>query len=308
MSRSSLILGVDGGGTSTTAWLANREGLVLGRGLAGPSNARAIGFETARRGLDHSIQTAFLDAGLELQPVEVACLGLAGYDRPIEKTWLEDWARATPWHGRLILVNDGDLVVAAGTPDGWGVGLIAGTGSIAVGRDPEGRTARAGGWGYLFGDEGSAYAVTLASLRKIARQADGRDESGSSVLWDRFREFLGIHSTGELVSTIYQEKFDRSRIASMAPMVVDSAEDDPSIFSEILRPAGLDLALLVEAVACKLQFRSGPLPLAMAGSFLLNCEPIRRVLLNELTTRGHEVLVSTVPDPVAGALLLALRG
>ena len=65
----------------------------------------------------------------------------------------------------LCSVNDGDLVVAAGTPEGWGVGLIAGTGSIAVGRAPDGRTARAGGWGHLIGDEGSAYGVVLDALR-----------------------------------------------------------------------------------------------------------------------------------------------
>jgi N-acetylglucosamine kinase-like BadF-type ATPase len=302
-----LLLGVDGGGTSTTAWLADTEGRVLGRGVGGPSNAKAIGLEAARVGLDQAVQFAFAKAGIEVRSVAVACLGLAGFDRPDDRYRLEFWASESPWNGRLILVNDGDLVVAAGTPDAWGVGLIAGTGSIAVGRDREGRTARAGGWGYLLGDEGSGYAVALAGLRKVARQADGRDPAGHSALTDRFCESLGIGSTSELVTAVYRDGFDRAKIASLAPIVVAAAEDDPSILIEILEPAGKELALMVEAVARKLEFSPGRLPLAMAGSFLLNCGPISRLVPYQLAARGYEVASTFVADPVKGAITLARR-
>jgi N-acetylglucosamine kinase-like BadF-type ATPase len=102
-----------------------------------------------------------------VRPVAVACLGLAGFDRPEDKQLLSEWAETGHWAERLLLVNDGDLVVAAGTPEGWGVGVIAGTGSIAVARAPDGRKARAGGWGHLIGDEGSAYGTVLAALKKV---------------------------------------------------------------------------------------------------------------------------------------------
>jgi N-acetylglucosamine kinase-like BadF-type ATPase len=302
-----LFLGVDGGGTSTTAWLADSSGRVLGRGVGGPSNAKAIGLEAARVSLDRAVRSAFAEAGIEIQGVAVACLGLAGFDRPEDRRQLEAWAGESPWNGRLILVNDGDLVVAAGTPETWGVGLIAGTGSIAVGRDREGRTARAGGWGYLFGDEGSGYAVALAGLRKVARRADGREPAGSSTLTDRFREALGIGSTSELVSAIYREGFDRAKVASLAPIVVAAAGDDPSIGIEILEPAGKELASMVAAVARKLEFGRGPLPLAMAGSFLLKCTPITYVVLDQLAAMGYEVASTFVANPVEGALALARR-
>ena len=74
------------------------------------------------------------------------------------------------------VTNDAAILLAAGTPDGWGVALVSGTGSIAFGRAPDGRTARGGGWGYLLGDEGSAYALVLAGLQAVARAADGRGE------------------------------------------------------------------------------------------------------------------------------------
>ena len=305
-----LLLGVDGGGTSTTAWLADSEGRVLGRGSAGPSNIKAVGADAARSSLDGSIRLAFADSGLEPGPVEVSCLGLAGFDRLEDKRWLENWASGTNWGRRLVLVNDGDLVVAAGTPEGWGVGVISGTGSIAVGRTRDGRSARSGGWGYLLGDEGSAYAVVLAALRLVARRADGRqppdlDRPGSLTF--RICEALGIDSPSELVSAIYREGFDRSRIAALAPAVVSAADDDPSISTLILEPAGRDLAEMVAAVARQLQMESGRLPLAMAGSFLLNCAEVSKVLIARLIELGHDVNHSPVPEPARGALVIARR-
>ena len=178
MSDSPLVLGVDGGGTSTVALLALPKGEPIGRGVAGPSNAKAVGAAAARQALEAAIAAAFADAGLESRTVSVACLGLAGFDRPEDKQLLGEWAEAGKWAERLILGNDGDLVVAAGTADGWGVGVIAGTGSIAVARTPDGRKSRAGGWGHLIGDEGSAYGLVLAALRRLARRADAASPRG----------------------------------------------------------------------------------------------------------------------------------
>ena len=111
------------------------------------------------------------------------------------------------------MVNDGDLVVAAGTPEGWGVGVIAGTGSIAVGRATDGRTARAGGWGHLIGDEGSAYGVVLETLRLVARRADGRDPRppGRDLLAERICTALGVAEVSQIVTTIYSPDFDRAQ-------------------------------------------------------------------------------------------------
>ena len=223
------LLGVDGGGTSTEAWLAEPGCRVLGRGTAGPSNAKAVGLEAARRALDAAIRAAFDDAGLTPAPVDVACLGLAGFDRPDDRKILAGWADEARWADRLVLVNDGDLVVAAGTPEGWGVGVIAGTGSIAVGRAPDGRTARAGGWGHLIGDEGSAYGVVLDALRLVARRADGRDPRppGRDPLTERLCAALGVAEASQIVTTIYAPDFDRARIASLAPEVLAACAEAP---------------------------------------------------------------------------------
>ncbi len=307
-----LILGVDGGGTSTVARLADGEGRVVGRGIAGPSNIKAVGAEAARASLDGAIERAFAAAGLAMTAVDSACLGLAGFDRPDDRRWLDAWAARKPWAGPTRLVNDGELVIAAGTPEGWGVGVIAGTGSISVGRAPDGRTSRSGGWGHLFGDEGSAYNVALAGLRRVARVADGRQigpRIGDDPLALRLCEALAIADTSDLVSAVYREGFDRARIAALAPAVVRAGDDDPTIFAEILEPAGADLARMVGATARSLGLDpgGGPLPLAMAGSFLLGCGAVARVLVHRLIEGGHDVRATPVPEPVEGALVLARR-
>lgn len=318
MSRT-LILGVDGGGSSTEAWLAElgTEGAILGRGAAGPSNAKAVGLASARAALEAAVRGAFADAGLEPQPVESACLGLAGFDRPEDRAVLTGWADETQLARRLVLVNDGDLVVAAGTPEGWGVGVIAGTGSIAVGRAPDGRTARAGGWGHLIGDEGSAYLVVLEALRLVARRADGREpvragaggehDSSDDPLTVRLCRALGVDRPARIVSVLYAPESTRARIAAMAPEVLAACAESPADVERLLRPAGAALAEIVAAVARSLGWPSGPLPLAAAGSFLLGAEAVRSAMLADLIARGYEPALAAVPEPARGAVILARR-
>src|SRR4051812_26792217 len=223
-----LVLGIDGGGTSTVALLASRQGEPIGRGVAGPSNAKAVGAPAARQAPEAAMAAAFENAGFEASPAAVACLGLAGFDRPEDRQLLGEWAEAGRWAERLILVNDGDLVVAAGTPDGWGVGVIAGTGSIAVARSPDGRKSRAGGWGHLIGDEGSAYGLVLAALRRLARRADGREVPRTSpdALSVHLCRALCIPGPERLVNVLYSSEFDRSKIAALAPAILAAATED----------------------------------------------------------------------------------
>ncbi len=312
--QNTILLGIDGGGTSTEAWLADSTGSVLGRGRAGPSNPKAIGPEAARRALSHAIASAFHDAGLERASADIACLGLAGFDRPSDRAMLQEWCTAENWTQRLLVVNDGDLLLAAGTAEGWGIGVISGTGSIAVGRSPDGITARAGGWGYLFGDEGSAYGVALAALRWIARTHDGRTPSASpnDVLIPMVCEALGAANPTELVSVVYRVSVDRPRIAALAQVVATAAEERSFAAGTILAEAAEELAQAVLAVARQLRLldhsSTASFPLVTAGGFLLATPPLVQALVARLRLMGlSPSTVTPVPDPVFGALTLARR-
>jgi N-acetylglucosamine kinase-like BadF-type ATPase len=206
-------------------------------------------------------------------------------------------------------VTDGDLVVAAGTPDGWGVGLISGTGSIAIGRSADGRTARAGGWGHLIGDEGSAYAVAIEGLRAVARRTDGRatPRTPDDPLIQRVCSVLGVDKATEIVGVIYSPVFDRTRIASLAPVVAAAAVDDPTLESTILRPAARALAEMALAVAKALKLGVDSLPVALAGGFLLGTPTLAEAVLDELEQVGYSTVASRVEEPAAGAIVLACQ-
>lgn len=304
-----LYLGVDGGGTSTVALLGLADGTIAGRGHGGPSNAKAVGTAAARTALEEAIAEAFATAGLWPRAVAVACLGVAGFDRPEDKALLGEWSVSGNWAERLVLVNDGDLVVAAGTPEGWGVGVIAGTGSIAVSRAPDGRKSRAGGWGVTFGDEGSAYAVSVAALRLVARRVDGRDPAPADPdpLTESVCRALKIDGPGKIVSAVYAPGVDRTRIAGLVPAVMEAVAKDPALVDLLIKPAARDLGETAAAAARSLGWHSGPLPIGLAGGFLVAAKPLAEALLEDLRARGYDPTATLVEEPAEGGLNLARR-
>jgi len=305
-----LLLGIDGGGSKTVAWLALRAGgeppEVIGRGTAGGSNPQAAGFPAALENLDRAVAAAFGAAAVTPRPVAAAVVGLAGCDRDEDREALSRWAEDRRLARRFRVVHDAVPVLAAGTPEGWGVALISGTGSFAFGEDARGRSARAGGWGYLLGDEGSAYAIALAGLRAAAQAVDGR--APATLLLQAILEKLDLQRPEQLIPAVYQPEPDRPAIAGLAQLVLKTAEAGDAAAAEIVGQAARDLAAMVAAVARKLDFAPRPFPLALAGSALLGSGMLQSGLMTELTNLGLQAgPVGRVPEPVAGAVALALK-
>ena len=149
---------------------------LLGKGEAGPSNL--AGGRSPRRlaALEQAVQGAFAAAIMPRTMVAAACLGLAGADRAEEKELLLAWAKRGQLADRVEVTSDASLLLAAGTPDGWGLAVVAGTGSMVFGKAQTAAWLGAGGWGYLLGDEGSGYAIGLggAASRAASRRRPRR--------------------------------------------------------------------------------------------------------------------------------------
>src|SRR5262245_11902462 len=199
--QTDLIIGVDGGGTKTVAWVAplddSESTIVFGRGQAGPGNPRAAGFETAQANIGAAIEAALADANLPRATAVAACFGLAGAGREIEQRRMEAWAKDAGIAQTVRVCGDAEPILAAASPNNRGVALICGTGSLAWGRNMAGEVARNGGWGYLLGDEGSGYAIALAGLNVAVRAADGRGQP--TILLDRLLHQLGANAPQEMV-------------------------------------------------------------------------------------------------------------
>lgn len=302
-----LVLGIDGGGSGTVALLMGRSGKgwkLLGRGEGGPSNRQAVGTASALAALDEATERAFEAAGRTRTPARAACLGLAGAGRPGDQEIVREWAARAQLAASVQVIEDTALLLAAGTPDGCGVAVVAGTGSMAYARSADGRTARSGGWGALLGDEGSGYAIALAGLRAVARAADGRGPK--TLLTDRLLAAYGLCRPEELVGVVYRGG-DRAALAALAPTVLAVAEAGDAVADGIVRDAACELATATAAAARALGFGSS-FPLAVAGGLLIESDGFRSRFLGALTERGLTAEpVACVTEPAEGAVRLALE-
>lgn len=308
MPSEDLVLGIDGGATKTVAWLATRSGApepsLVGRGAAGPANPQAVGFDEALGNLDGAVAGAFQQAAVDPGPVAAAVLALAGSDRDENRRVLRRWAEDRRLAARFRVVHDALPVLVAGSPDGWGIALISGTGSLAFGRTRDGRSARAGGWGYLFGDEGSGYAIALAGLRAAAKKADGRGPD--TGLLDALVGRLGLQKPQSLIPAVYRMAADRAAIASLADAVTSTAQQGDAVAGQILDDAARELAAMVAAVANKLGWSETPFPLALAGGLVLASSVLQNRLEAHVNSLGLAAApVTNVPEPVLGAVKLA---
>ncbi len=291
------ILGVDAGGSKTRALLAEEGGRVRGRGLSGPANPKAVGWEGALAAIWEAVRGALAEAGVEGQ-VEAACVGLAGADTPEERA---AWAKRLGGLAlRLQVVHDVELLLAAAFPEAWGVALVSGTGSVAFGRSPDGRTARVGGWGYLLGDEGSGFSLALQALRLALQTADGRAQAPS--LLQAALEFWGLGEPEGLLGVVYGGGKPQA-LASFAPVVLKLAEAGDPAARPLVFQAGRELARQVGAVIRQLGLHRPPLAL---GGGLLRASPLlREAVYQEVgLLLGGMVLVE---EPALGALALARR-
>jgi N-acetylglucosamine kinase-like BadF-type ATPase len=300
-----LILGIDGGGSHTIAVLAERAeaGRIVGRGQAGPSNIQSVG-DAALQALEEAVAGAFADAGMPVGSVAAAALGLAGVDHPDSAAVIRAWAKRLGLAERVSVENDSVLLLAAGTPEGWGLAVVAGTGSIAFARNPDGRVERAGGWGYLFGDEGSAYGLAIAGLRAVARAADGC--APATTLTSGLLSQMGLKEPLEMIDAVYRGSWDRARLATLAPLVCQAAEAGDAVAAEIVAQQARLLAQTAVAAARKAELPMQGMPLALTGGPILNGQYYREHFLSALRALALEPEpVALVDDPVEGAIRIA---
>ncbi len=309
---SELVIGVDGGGTGTTAWIATSSAgpldPPLGRGAAGPSNPRAVGFGTAQANIAAAIAAAFENAGLPRATAAAACCGLSGAGRAEEQETMRDWAQREGFARLVRVTHDAETILATaiGTPASTqpgGIALIAGTGSLAWGRTANGTVDRTGGWGYLLGDEGGGYWVALAGLRAAVRSADGRGQP--THLLPRLLDALNRHHPEELIAKVYGAETTRDQLAQLARVVFESAATD-GVAAEIVTAAAEELARLTATLARKLALPGHAYTLAMTGSLLVHQPPFRELIVSLLRDAGSAPgEVHLVTEPVAGAVALA---
>lgn len=307
MTKRTLILGVDGGGSKTAACVAevNADGEIreLGKGFGGPSNVRAVGPAHAEINLEVAIEAAHRAAGTENEEVTHAVLALAGSALPDVRAVIENWAKRRQIARQVDVVSDADPVLAVGALHGRGIALIVGTGSVAIGKDDRGHRSMTGGWGHWFGDTGSGYDLGRRALSAVADAVDGLGPE--TALVTRVLERLHTENPREILQRLNQHHDIRREIASLAPVLLHAAEDGDDVATGIVADAAASTAKLVVATAKKLGFGVDA-PLAIAGGIVCANKLYRETLLEKLRELGTKpVSVTVVREPVKGSLIMA---
>jgi glucosamine kinase len=289
------VLGLDVGGTHSRARLVRNDELV-GEASGPSASLAAAGRERAAVAMAAVLEELGLRPGAGLDAV---CIGTAGTSARESESFLVELLAPLTSTGRVVLVNDARLVLAAGGLTD-GIACIAGTGSIAVGV-VAGREERAGGWGYLLGDEGSGYWITRMAVRELAERNDSH--LGFGLLGEAL---LGATSCSDLKS-LFQLWYDRpspDTWAGMAPLVLDCGD---AFSRDVTEEAATALAAIVSSVHERLGSPLG-LPVLLAGGLLTNHETMAATTVRAIQSGIPAVKprVATEP-PVAGAVRLALQ-
>lgn len=307
---SGYLLGVDAGGTKTLALLATAAGEVVGRGLAGPGNMHAVGFEAASRAVAEAIRiafdvAAFGAAGIDRPAVSALCIGAAGASRSHEIEAWTVWCRAQGWARQVRVVSDAEIAVAAALDNAPGIVIIGGTGSIAFAQSTDGRRFRAGGWGYIIDDRGGAYDIACQALNAVMRAYDGRGIE--TALTPAILAACGCAQPPDLVRYVYAASITRQQLARLAQVVDHAAEAGDAAAQAILERAAGDLVELAVAAGHSADLQ-GSVRCGLAGGVLLHSEWVRRAWMVQMQTWGFDPdPLVLVDEPARGALLLAAR-
>lgn len=306
-----LLVGIDAGGTKTEC-VALRVGDRLSVRTVGPgSNYQSTGIAAAENTWSHLIGLCCRQLDANPDAVVAAGLGIAGLDRPKDGATIRAAvARIWPHGPEVELVNDADLALRAGTPDGVGVAVVSGTGCNAMGLAPGGKRFRVGGIGPEFGDLGSASDIGVEALRAAFRSQD--DRGPATTLVPMLKARLQLDRLDDLVDCFLADRAgdgDEFHTGLLAPLVFEAAGQDDTVAIGILEWAGRELGLSVRAVARNLFAPDDTFPLVLGGSVLQKgaTKHLREALLADV----HSEFPSAAPvvlglPPVAGALLLAL--
>jgi glucosamine kinase len=297
-----LFLGIDGGG-SKTACVVGDQTDVLGRGVSGGSNLVRLDESGVRVALHRAIGQACAAAQVTPSQISRTCMGVAGAARS-EICERVRALLAEVISGEIHVVGDMVITLQAAFDSGPGVIVIAGTGSIAFGRDAQGKTARAGGWGFAISDEGSGHWI---GQRAVASAMRAGEEGDRGALLESILKSLTIASAEELV--IASNATPPPDFASLFPAVLQASDAGDFHARDVLDQAGEELANLARSVLKRLFVNQETVPVAMAGGVFRNSRRVRETFISGLAALYSGARVNPiVVDPVEGALALARNG
>lgn len=294
------LLGIDGGGTRTTAWLADDKKRVVARVQVGPSNPLKVGFAFAQQQLLRAYRETCRAARPRPATLDALCAGLAGSDFPSVHRKMLRWFKKSIPARAYMLTTDAEITLSAGSGAAAEIVVIAGTGSIAYGRNLQGKSLRCGGWGSLFDDAGSGYDLGRKAVGCALRALDGRARP-TSLAAALSRE-LGLAELTEAVAS----PLSPQEIAALFPVVLREAASGDPVARRLCNEAARDLADLALALITRFRWKHRASHVMCAGGVFRSCPMICQKFRAHVHAEAPKARVSLLRrEPVEGALSLA---
>ena len=295
------IIGIDGGGTKTIGILTTETGQHLAQVQSGPANYHVVGEAKTRTVLEEVVEKLYEKAGIPSRSSVRFCLGMAGLGRAADRKVIGRICDEIGISKNRILTHDAHIALVGGTEKQEGVIVISGTGAIAYGINADGKEARASGWGYLLGDEGSGYDIAMRGLRAVTRAADGRGDP--TELTNRILNRLELNEPGELIRWVHAAS--RDTIAQLAEIVFDAARTTDTVAECIVNEAADELGCAAVSVIEQLKFTESFDIVLSGGNFVHQA-----MFVDKLRRRFEEIQPEVsvqLPknEPAYGAVLLA---
>ncbi len=294
------IVGIDGGGTRTVGILTTETGEHLAQVESGPSNYHVVGEAETRTVLENIISELREKAEIPSVASIRFCLGMAGLGRAEDRKIIGRICDELGMNGNRILTHDAHIALVGGTEKQHGVIVISGTGAIVYGINADGKEARASGWGYLLGDEGSGYDIAIKGLRAVVRAADGR--AGSTALTNRILNELKLNAPDELIR--WAHAASRGTLAQLSEVVFNTARAADPIAEQIVDAATDELVCAANSVIKQLKF-DGTFDVVLSGGNLIH-QPMFADKLRHRFAKVQPKASVQLPkhEPAYGAVLL----
>jgi N-acetylglucosamine kinase-like BadF-type ATPase len=299
-----LYLGVDGGGTKTHTVLIDDDQTILGEGFTGAGNPLRVGIENAIKNIFTGIEKACDDANRSKGDIVSAQLGLAGVRREDLRYLIKNRFKELLRIRKIAVTTDAEIALYAATEGKEGLVIIAGTGSVCMGKNAKGEMASAGGWGPLAGDEGGGAGISRRALQAIAKSSDGRGKP--TKLADYAVEYFRAGRLDDLSVAIYAPQFDNARIAGFAQFVTQAANEGDAVAIELLAEAGRELGLAAGAVINKLKLQRKTFPIGKVGGVFKSGEVVTKPLMEKVQEIAPKAFMKDVQiTPGYAAALMA---
>ena len=300
-------VGVDGGGTSTRALLADASGRILGEGLAGSANRNHFPREAVRDHLRESFLAATRGAPGARGNLACVFLGMGGVSTDGDRRDVASIVGEIPEAAgaKIVVENDTRVGLTGGLSGRPGIVLIAGTGSACLGVNARGETWLCGGWGALADDAGSGHWIGLRAIQAAVRAEDGRLPPTS--LREAVFSFLELEEPRQLLDRVHNRGLERDRIAQLAPRVIEACQRGDAVAGKILAEAVAELSGMVAVTARRL-FGDGPCEVIFVGGLARSGPPFEPMLVERLRADAPRARVRQPEmSPEQGAVLEALR-